>query len=65
VKAFREQASCCSEPSGTTFRSKTVCQRELVAEAKFVFISMSPFADLNHKPYLLPYANHGLTIPTE
>lgn len=38
--------------------------RELVADAKFVFVSIVDATQVGHKPELLPYAQHGLKMPT-
>ncbi len=38
------------------------CSRELVAEAKFVFVSIQNADELDHKPKSLPYMDHGLTL---
>ena len=57
VKAFREIAS--------HYSAATKHQRELVAEAKFVFVSISDRAKMDQHPDLLPYDNHGLKMPTE
>ena len=35
---------------------------ELVAEAKFVFVTVKNADDVAGKPKLLPYVNHGLTM---
>ena len=56
VKAFREKS--------TYFSAETPHQRELVAEAKFVFVSISGKAKMDQHPDLLPYDNHGLEMPT-
>lgn len=49
VKAYREKR-------GTG-------QRDFVAEAKFVFISVKEVINPQDKPHLLPYAEHGLKLP--
>lgn len=35
---------------------------ELVAEAKFVFVSIKNLENVQKKPYKLPYADHGLKL---
>lgn len=35
---------------------------ELVAEAKFVFVSITNLKNVQEKPHLLPYADHGLKL---
>jgi acyl-CoA thioesterase YciA len=37
-------------------------ERELAADAKFVFVSISHVEDVGSKPEFLPYNNHGLTM---
>jgi len=46
VKAFRERED----------------SRELAADAKFVFVSISDTEHVVNKPEFLPYSNHGLTM---
>lgn len=49
VKAYREK--------------RGIGVRDFVAEASFVFISVSDVSHVQSKPDLLPYADHGLKLP--
>lgn len=44
------------------YREKSPGNRELAADAKFVFVSISHDEDVVNKPEFLPYNNHGLTM---
>jgi len=45
------------------FRESRDGSRELVADAKFVFVSITHLDNVKDKPYKLPYADHGLRLP--
>ncbi len=51
VKAYREKVN----------RDQNKVWRELVAEARFVFVSILP-TSMHEHPALLPYYGHGLTL---
>ena len=38
-------------------------EQELVADAKFVFVTIKPIDDIHAKPHELPYTLHGLSLP--
>lgn len=44
------------------YREKSPGSRDLAADAKFVFVSISHDEDVVNKPEFLPYNNHGLTL---
>ena len=42
------------------YRERKHVERELVADAKFVFVSVTDVDNVQEKPWKLPYTNHGL-----
>jgi acyl-CoA hydrolase len=42
---------------------KEKVEQELVADAKFVFVSIQQVDNIHEKPHSLPYAFHGISMP--